>query len=115
MAELVEAVREFLETEVMESAEGGLRFHTRIAANALAMVERELAAGRDHAVAHAARLDALGMRDDAELAAAIRAGRMDDRWDEVVDAVAASVRDKLDVAHPGYTAPEPGDPGGTGR
>ena len=93
----------------MGSAEGGLRFHARVAANALAMVERELASGPDHAAAHAARLQSLGMGDDAELAAAIRAGRMDDRWNETVDAVAASVRDKLDVSHPGYTDPEPGD------
>ena len=49
------------------------------------------------------------MADDAALSAAIRSGRMDDRWDEVVAAVSASVRDKLDVAHPGYTDPEPGD------
>jgi aminoglycoside phosphotransferase (APT) family kinase protein len=109
MAELVEAVREFLETEVMESAESGLRFHARIAANALAIVERELATGADHAAAHAARLAGLGVADDRELAAAIRSGRMDDRWDEVVDAVADSVQDKLAVAHPGYVDPEPGD------
>jgi aminoglycoside phosphotransferase (APT) family kinase protein len=108
MAELVEAVREFLETEVMDSADGGLRFHARVAANALAIVERELASGPDQVVAHAARLGALGVADDAELAAAIRSGKMDDRWEDVVAAVAASVRDKLDVAHPGYTDPEPG-------
>ncbi len=109
MAELVEAVREFLETEVMDSAEGGVRFHARVAANALAMVERELASGPHQAAAHAARVAALGMADDAALSAAIRAGRMDDRWDEVVASVSASVRDKLDVSHPGYTDPEPGD------
>jgi hypothetical protein len=93
----------------MGSAEGGLRFHARIAANALAMVERELAVGSGHSAAHAARLERLGMADDTELAAAIRSGRMDDRWGEVVDAVAASVRDKVEVAHPGYADPDPGD------
>jgi aminoglycoside phosphotransferase (APT) family kinase protein len=107
LAELVEAVREFLETEVAGATEGGVRFHARIAANALSMVERELALGPAQAADHAARLAALGVADDRELSAAIRSGAMDDRWDEVTAAVSASVADKLAVSHPGYTTPEP--------
>jgi hypothetical protein len=42
------------------------------------------------------------MADDAELAAAIRAGAFDDRWDEVVASVHATVADKLAVANPDY-------------
>ncbi|MER3453300.1 MAG: hypothetical protein C4344_06645, partial [Acidimicrobiia bacterium] len=42
--ELLEAVREFLERDVMSAVEGRVRFHTRVAVNVLAMVGRELAA-----------------------------------------------------------------------
>lgn len=105
-AELVEAVREFLERDVMEATEGRVQFHTRVAVNALRMVERELAEADAMAEAHAARLRALGAADDQGLVDAIRAGELDDRWDEVSDAVYASVVDKLRVANPGYFADE---------
>lgn len=100
--ELVEAVREFLEREVLPAAEGGTRFHTLVAANVLGMVERELELGPAHARAHAARLAGLGFADDAALATAIRSGALDDRHDEVKAALAAAVRDKLAVANPAY-------------
>jgi hypothetical protein len=101
-AELAEAVREWVEGDVAGATTGRVRFHTRVAANVLATVERELRLGPGHAVAHARRLEGLGVHDDAALAAAIRAGGMDDRFDEVRTAVWSSVRDKLAVAHPGY-------------
>ena len=101
-AQLVEAVREFLEGDVMEATEGRVRFHARVAARVLAMVERELTLGTEQAAAHAERLAALGFADDAELAAAIRGGDLDDRYAEVKAAVTASVRDKLAVANPDY-------------
>jgi hypothetical protein len=107
--ELVDAVREWIERDVMPATEGRLRFHARVAANVLAIVERELALGPEQAAAHAERLAALGVDTDAELARAIREGTLDDRYDEVKAAVWASVRDKLAVAHPGYEAP-PADP-----
>ena len=102
MAELVEAVREFLERDVFDATEGRVQFHTRVAVNVLKMVERELVLGDEQERAHLARLDALGFNDDAALAAAIRAGELDDRWTEVRDALAESVRDKLAVANPKY-------------
>jgi aminoglycoside phosphotransferase (APT) family kinase protein len=103
IAELIEAVREYLESEVMpSSAESSVRFHARVAVNALAMVERELALGPEQEAAHRTRLDALGFADDASLAAAIRAGELDDRWDEIVAAVTESVAAKLAVANPTY-------------
>lgn len=101
-AELVEAVREWIERDVMSSAEGRLRFHARVAMNMLAMVEREIELGAEHAVAHAERLTALGVDDDRELAAAIRAGDLDDRFDEVRSMLRAVVDDKLAVANPAY-------------
>lgn len=100
--ELVEAVRELLETDVMTATDGRLRFHVRVAVNALAAVERELDLGPDQAAAHRRRLAALGVTTEAELAGAIRKGDLDDRWAEVRAAVAETVRDKLLVANPGY-------------
>jgi len=101
-AELVEAVREYLEGNVMERSEGGARFEARVARNALAVVERELLLGHEMATAHAYRLRDLGITDDAALAAAIRAGDFDDGWEPVASALAASARDQLLVANPSY-------------
>ena len=94
--ELVEAVREFLERDVMEATEGRVQFHTRVAINALGMVERDIARGP------------MGELDDAErfgeqeFAARIRSGTLDDRLDEVRAEVRETVREKLLVANPGY-------------
>lgn len=101
-AQLLEAVREFLEGDVMAATDGRVRFHARVAGRVLAIVQRELEAGDRPARAHAARLEALGFADDAALAAAIRSGELDDRWGEVAAAVRATVADKLAVANPGY-------------
>jgi hypothetical protein len=101
-AQLVEAVREWLQQEVMPAVSGRLQFHTRVAVNVLAMVEREWELGEAHAVAHRARLTRLGCSDDAELARRIRSGDLDHRLDEVREMVWASVRDKHDVANPRY-------------
>jgi len=103
-AELVDAVREFLDDDVRDATTGRVRFHARVAANALAMVERELAAGPAPAAAHAERLSELGVDDDAGLVAAIRAGDLDGDWLDVGAAVAATVAAKLAVANPRYTA-----------
>ena len=100
-AELVEAVREYLEA-VMERNEGAASFEARVARNALAVVERELLLGRDIVAAHAYRLRDLGIVDDAALAAAIRAGDFDEGWEQVASALAASARDQLLVANPSY-------------
>ena len=104
-AGLVEAVREFLERDVMAATEGRIRFHARVAVNVLGMVERELSLGPVQRAAHAAGLAALGVGSEAELAAAIRAGRMDGRRDEVASRLRRTVRAKLEVAHPSYLEP----------
>jgi aminoglycoside phosphotransferase (APT) family kinase protein len=104
-AQLVEAVREFLEGDVMSSAEGRVRFHARVAGRVLAQVERELAAGDGPARAHAARLAALGCATDADLAAAIRSGALDARTAEVTAVVQAAVAAKLAIANPTYADP----------
>jgi len=103
-AQLLEAVREWLQADVLSATEGRMQFDTRVAINVLAMVERELQLGREHEVAHRDRLSRLGVADDAALAEAIRSGALDDRLDEVRALVWDSVRDKLAVANPKYLA-----------
>jgi Domain of unknown function (DUF6285) len=92
-AELVAAVAEFLETDVRESTAGQVNFHSRVAANALRIVERELLAD--------APAD-IGFDDEAQLAAAIRAGSLDGRSGRVQTALRTHVARRLAVAHPGY-------------
>jgi Domain of unknown function (DUF6285) len=101
-AGLLDAVREFLESDVLPATEGRLRFHVRVAANVVGMVGREIVLGPDQAAAHARRLESLGMGSDAELAAAIRSGALDWRAQDVRAAVRATVADKLAVANPAY-------------
>lgn len=101
VAELVEAVREWIERDVGTGATVSV-FHARVAANVLTIVERELALGAEHDRRHGERLARLGVADDRELAAGIRSGRFDDRIDEVRTLVWESVRDKLAVANPRF-------------
>ncbi len=103
--ELVEAVREWLVRDVQSATDGRLRYHARVAANVLAMVERELTLGSEHADRHAARLAELGMADDAELAAAIRGGNLDVADAALRNALLAATLDKLAVANPTYVEP----------
>ena len=104
-AELVEAVREWLERDVLAATDGRLKFHTRVAANVLAIVERELALGAEQADAHRARLAQLGVDSDAELAARIRDGQFAERGDELRTLLRDAVEDKLRVANPKYLDP----------
>jgi hypothetical protein len=107
-AELVTAVREFLERDVMAATDGRVQFHTRVSVNVLNIVARELELGaalaeqeRERATAllrHEGDPDAL----ERELAGDIRSGALDDRMDEVRAHVRATVREKLLVANPGY-------------
>lgn len=109
-AELLEAVREFVERDVMErdNLPPRVAFHARVAVNVLAIVERELILGPELDAAERERLTALlgrdGELDDltAELSRRIRDGSLDDRRAAVVDQVRESVRAKLLVANPGY-------------
>jgi hypothetical protein len=102
-ASLLEAVREFLERDVMGATEGRIRFHARVAVNVLAMVEREWELGPAQAVAHREGLARLGYRDEQALARAIRSGEVTGRHaDEVAAFVRETVRNKLLVANPRY-------------
>jgi hypothetical protein len=107
-SELVAAVREFLERDVMAATDGRVQFHARVAVNVLNIVERELTLGPDLEPDERARAAALLGHDAAadalegELAAAIRSGALDDRLDEVRAHVRTTVREKLLIANPSY-------------
>lgn len=102
-AELIEAVADFLDNDVRGAAGSDGRpaeaaqvnFHARVAANVLRIVERELL---DDGPAP----DLLEFADEHELAMAIRAGDLDQRGAEVLQALRTIVRRRLDVNHPGY-------------
>ena len=97
-AELVAAVAAFLDTDVRASTDGQVSFHARVAANVLRIVERELLDERPMP-------DRLGYADEPALAAAIRAGDLDGRANEVLPCLRALVRHRLTIAHPGYDEP----------
>jgi hypothetical protein len=104
-AELVAAVADFLDNDVRSATEGQVGFHARVAANVLRIVERELT--DDTAADVTASLTALGFADEAQLAAAIRAGTLDDRAAELLPILRTVVRHRLAVAHPGYDESTP--------
>lgn len=112
--ELLEAIREFLQQDVMPAVEGRVQFHNRVAINALGMLERELRFGPELDAAERTRLAGLLGHDadvatlTAELAARVRDGSLDDRREEVIAAVRKSVRAKLLVSNPDYLAGEVG-------
>ncbi|WP_375484328.1 phosphotransferase family protein [uncultured Mycobacterium sp.] len=103
-AELVAAVAEFLETDVRQATTGHVNFYARVATNALRIVERELLV-TDDAPPRAA-IAQLGFADEAELAAAIRAGALDEKIQDVMSCLRNVVRHRLAVAHPGYDHPD---------
>jgi Domain of unknown function (DUF6285) len=65
--ELIDAVRAFLEDDLLPGLEGRQRFHTRVAVNVLGIVGRELRDGAATGEAERARLHDLLDADDASL------------------------------------------------
>jgi len=118
VAELLDAVRGFLEHDAVGALEGPAKFHARVAANVLAIVARELDTEREQLTAEWQRLDSLlGQQpmpaDLAERRSALRArtGELCDRIqqgeadggpfrDALLAHVRATVREKLIVANP---------------
>jgi hypothetical protein len=119
--ELVAAVRGFLEADVVPALAGRRRFHALVAANVLAIVERELVREEDRAVDEWRRLARLldvtsdppprlelvrrGIRDlEEQLTDRIRAGDADggDFAERVRAHLRATVLEKLRVANPRY-------------
>jgi hypothetical protein len=99
-AQLAEAVEEFLRGELLPTLEGRLKFQTLVAANVMAILQRELADGPANAAAHAEQLASLGVANDAELVAAIRGGAMDDRMAELLSTLRPSVEAATLIANP---------------
>ncbi|MEO3828249.1 phosphotransferase [Actinomadura sp. B10D3] len=95
---LIDAVGGFL--AAAEQPDDRLRFHARVAAAALRIARREILLAETHRAAHENRLKALDCESDLALAKAIRDGALDDRTDEVIATVRATVIDKLTVASP---------------
>lgn len=98
-AELVEAVREFLEDPRLRELPPQ-PFQLRVAINALRIAERELAA-EDPPPAGVR----LSLGGEARLAARIRAGLLGEvRWRVVTAELRADVEARLAVANPDYVA-----------
>ncbi|GAC1593174.1 MAG: hypothetical protein NVS3B21_13890 [Acidimicrobiales bacterium] len=104
-AELLEAVREFL-VEEQEEKGSPRAFHARVAANAVAIVERELAAG-DPAPWRGDELARIGRASEDELASAIRGG-LDLADPQLRDTLIRGVVHKVEVANPRYLLAPPG-------
>ena len=108
--DLVTAVREFLETVAMPKREGHDAFHARVAANALAIVERELAIAPQDNHREMQRLASLlGHEGDLrslneELCTEIREGRMGLETPKLADHLWATTLTKLSIDQPRYAA-----------
>jgi len=103
--ELLDAVREFLVSDVMAGTDGRLRFHARVAANVVAMVGRQIALGPHLQSEHAERLRRLGLANDAELADAIRAGALEARRGGGLFRCHCRGGGQAGRRHPGYRLP----------
>lgn len=119
--ELIEAVRRFLEQDLLPRLEGVQRFHALVAANALGIAGRELELEGLHQRARRARLAALLAdaspappdladvvadvdRMEGELCTRIRGGFGDaaPERERLLDHLLVSVRERLAVSNPGY-------------
>jgi len=107
--ELLDAVAGFLERDAAPALDARLRFHARVAANVLRIVQREWELGPGQAERQRALLAGLLGQDGeapelwTELARAIRAGTLDERRADVLAALREITAQKLAIANPGYT------------
>ena len=108
LGELVRAVRESLADAATGHGPALSGFSARVAANVLAIVERELVRGAADQQAYAGLLARLDAADEAALAAEIRAGRRDHQVAEIAAEFRGIVAARLAVAHPGYGAGQGG-------
>lgn len=124
VAELLDAVRGFLEQDAIEALEGTAKFHARVAANVVAIAVRELELEPGQLVAEWQRLDGLlgsapapadlaalrqGIRARTEeLCERVRRGDADQEpfRAAVLAHVRASVLEKLAIANPKLLAAE---------
>lgn len=106
--ELVAAVADFLEREVQPALDGRLAFHTKVAANALRIVRRELTDGPSAAAADLVRLRELTGADgdlptlNAVLARQIRDGELPVEDPALRDHLVRSVLSRIAIDNPRY-------------
>jgi hypothetical protein len=107
--ELVTAVREFIEKHAMPELQGRTAFHARVAANALAIVARELELATPAAASESERLKDLLNRDgtldeqNRALCKAIRSGGLP--WNDpgLGAHLVATTLAKIAIDQPGYS------------
>lgn len=108
-AQLIAAVRDFLEQVAQPQLSGHSAFHARVAANALAIVLRELSLGAEQDAAERERLRALLGSDgpleaqNRALCRAIRAGEIALDTPGLLEHLRATTLAKLAVDQPGYS------------
>jgi hypothetical protein len=108
-AQLVAAVRDFLERVAQPELSGHSAFHARVAANALAIVERELALAAGQDAAERERLRGLLGGDgpleaqNRALCRAIRAGEISLETPALLEHLRATTLAKLAVDQPNYS------------
>jgi hypothetical protein len=107
--ELLGAVREFLQDEALPRLEGRAQLHARVAANVIALVQRELALAPASDTTERARLEALlGRRGElaelnAELARRIRGRELAADDAQLLGHLWSTALEKLAVDNPGYS------------
>ena len=107
--ELVNAVREFLETRAMPELKGHTAFHARVAANALGIVLRELESGGMAAAEEKRRLVALLGHDGSleelnrELCSRIREGALGLETPGLAAHLEKTTLDKIAIDQPNYS------------
>ncbi len=89
-AELVAAVRTFLETDVSPQLSGRTAYHAKVAANVLAMVERSFTCPAPAEIT-------------ADLSADIRSGKIDETTLGLLDQLRASAMAQLAIDNPKYS------------
>ena len=118
VTELIDAVRAFLDSDVVPALDGTKKFHARVAANVLAIAGRQIALEEEQLKEEWRRLDSVlgpqpapgetealkeGLRARTQtLCDVIRRGDVDtgEPRRRVLDHVRATVREKLAVANP---------------
>jgi hypothetical protein len=109
-AELIRAVREHLEGKVQPELSGALAYETRVAANVLRILERELAQAGEAAEAERQRLERLLGRSgsveelNASLCDRIAAGELDWNDAQLFEHLWRTTLDKLAIDSPRYAA-----------
>jgi Domain of unknown function (DUF6285) len=109
MLELVKAVQSFLESKAMPELKGHTAFHARVAANALAIVARELELGPKAAHTEKTQLIALLGHDgwseelNRELGNRIREGKINIESEALRQHLEVTTLDKVAIDQPNYS------------